>query len=194
MTICTTYARLFALLVVLGAAGSARADFIINGGFEKDSFKNWNLSGSTKNTGVATTGGPGIGYAYSGSYYAYLGPLTLGYLSETFTDPNPGETLSITMYLASDGSTPNEFEVMFNGATLFELQNIPVQGYTELSFTVTSAASNTLTLGFENQLGWLSLDDVSVIPDNVMPTPAPPSAIMLAMGSICLVGFRLRRR
>ena len=189
------------LFGVLFSAGPARAEFITNGGFETGNFDGWTRSGGflgTIDTGVASSGGPGIGHSHTGDYYAYLGPITLGFLSQTFTDSKPGESLTITMYLASNGHHHNEFEVIFDGKTLYEKTNISKQGYTELSFTVTSQATNTLQLGFEDFFGYLSLDDVSVTPafspDGAFGAPAPSSALLLATGGICVLGARFRRQ
>ena len=51
------------------------------------------------------------------NYFAALGPVgSLGFLSQTFAD-TPGQPLTVTMYMASDGGVPNEFQVKFNGTT-----------------------------------------------------------------------------
>jgi len=177
---------------------TVQAQFITNGSFETGNFSGWTLTGGFLGTGVSTAGGPGIGQAQSGTHYAYLGPLFPGFLSQTFTDPNPGESLNITMYLASNGPGINGFAVMFDGKNLFEEIDIPAEGYTKLSFNVTSESSNTLVLGFEDAFGYLSLDDVSISaaasPADVTTAPAPTTSVLLVTGTICVLGLALRRR
>jgi MYXO-CTERM domain-containing protein len=184
----------FALVAVCGllcTAGSARADYIVNGGFETGDFTGWTVNANS--TAVESSF---AGYLpNSGSFFAALGNvgLPLGTLSQTFTD-TPGQTLIISMYLASNGTTPNEFKVIFDGVTLSDQFNITPQGYTLLSYTVTATGTDTLTLGERNDPNYLALDDVSVNPSNVSATPAPPSAVLLAIGGVGLLGTRLRRR
>lgn len=189
-------------LALICVATSARAEFIVNGGFETGNFSGWTISGQPGVNWITNTS---AGYnAHSGNHFALLGPIgSLGYLSQTFTDPNPGEKLTISLYLASNGTTPNEFQVTFNGVTLFDETKIPATGsstpypYTHLVFDVTSQSSNTLQLGFRDDPSFLALDDVSVTdPPSVV--PAPSSLLLLGESAAALLGLvwhsRRRRR
>ena len=166
------------------AVHAAPTNYIVNGGFETGDFTGWSAAGD--NTYVNSSF-----YSYvpnTGTYAAYLGAVSiLGSLTQTFTDM-AGQALTIGFSLASDGSTPNEFRVDFNGATLFDSVNIVSQAYMPYSFTVTATGTDTLTFYERNEPGFLSLDDVSVV---VTAVPEPASLALLGAG---LVGAGVIRR
>ena len=103
---------------------------------------------------------------HSGTYFAALRePSALAYLSQnvpTFA----GQTYLLSLWMDSpDGKTPNEFNVSWNGNTLFDLVNLPKLGWTNLQFIVTATGSSTvLQFGARDDLTYLALDDVSVTP------------------------------
>ena len=83
----------------------------------------------------------------------------------------PGTQYLFSWWLESDGGTPNEFEASWNGSVLFDQSNIPVGGYQQYSYTVTATGtSTTVTLGFQDNPGFLYLDDVSVVPVKAVAT------------------------
>jgi len=179
---------LFALLV--GASAPARADIVVNGGFETGDFSGWTLNDPSLGTFVSSAFG---GYVpNSGQYFAALG--ASGLLGTVSQDLNTtaGSTYTLDYFLASDGFTPNEFAVAWGGTTLFDQVNIPAQGYVEYTFQVTATgASTNLTFFERDDNGFLSLDDVSATANAV---PEPSSFTLFVLGMAGIVGYRVRSR
>lgn len=173
-------------LVLLGAAGPARADYLVNGGFETGSFSGWSQSGNTNYTFVSSSA------PNSGNYAAWLGPVgSPGYLSQTVAT-TPGASYTLTFFLAGDGKTPSDFQVLFGGTSVMDQTNIPSQGYTEYQYTVTATSSSTvLQFGFQDDNGFLRLDDVSLSPNAA---PEPGGLTLLALGCAGLGARAWRRR
>src|SRR5579859_5070695 len=111
-------------LTLLCGAGRARADYLVNGGFETGNFSGWTQSGNTGFTFVSSSN------AYSGTYAAWLGPVgSLGHLSQTVAT-TPGASYDLNFFLSSHNSGPNQFQVLFGGTTVFNQVNMADQGYT----------------------------------------------------------------
>ena len=71
----------------------------------------------------------------------------------------------VSCWLYCDGQTPNEFSVSWNGATLFDQQNVGATLWTNLQFQASATATNTvLTFGFRNDPSYFGLDDIAVYP------------------------------
>jgi PEP-CTERM motif len=179
-----------AAVIAMAGTSAAKADLIVNGGFETGNFSGWTLSGNTGFTGVS---GPGFNDGFvnnpnSGNFFAFLGPVgSDGFLSQTFSD-TAGKTLHVSFFLANDGDTPNDFHVSFDGTSLLSLTNDSAHAFEEFSFLVTATGSDTLTIGgFRNDPGYFGLDDVSVT------VPEPTSIALFGAGLVAL-GFMMRRR
>jgi hypothetical protein len=170
----------------------AHANLITNGSFETGNFSGWNVTAGA--TGVAAAGGPGGYSPYDGNYYAYLGNvgLPLGTISQTITD-TPGQTYTLGYYLASNGTTPNEFETSIDGVTVFDQTDITTQPYTLYSFNFVGTGSDTITFGERNDPNYLALDDVSVNPASTRAIPEPSSLLLLATGMAGVAGAVRRR-
>ena len=137
-----------------------------NGGFELGSFAYWTTSGNFESSFVTLT----APYVHSGVYGAELGPGgTLGYISQTLAT-TVGQRYLVSCWLYCDGETPNEFSVSWNGATLFDQQNVADTLWTNLQFQASATATNTvLTFGFQNNPSYFGLDDIAVNPISVPP-------------------------
>lgn len=138
-------------------------NIVTNGGFETGSFSGWNLNAATTQVGSRT------GLVHSGKYGAELGQATsLGYLSQTLPT-TAGQTYLLSLWLTNPknaiGATPNEFQVQWEGATIYDGINLPFMTWTNLQFTVTAtAAGSQLQFGFQDDPYYLGLDDISVKP------------------------------
>ena len=138
---------------------------IQNGGFETGDFSGWTFGGNTFNTSVKGHQYPV--YPHSGNYFALLGDLgALAYLSQT-VPTIAGQSYLLSLWMNSpDGVAPNEFNVSWNGNTLFDQANMPsTGGWTNLQFIVTAIGNNTvLQFGERDDNSFLGLDDVSLTP------------------------------
>ena len=168
----------------------AHANLITNGGFETGDFTGWTVSAGS--TGVSGAGGPGGYSPYDGNYYAYLGTvgLPLGTISQIISD-TPGQTYTLDYYLASNGTTPNEFETSIDGVSVFDQTNITTQPYTLYSFNFVGTGTDTITFGERDDPNYLALDHVSVNPASAIPEPS--SLLLLATGMAGVAGAVRRR-
>ena len=157
-------------VVVTNALGSATSSnalltaltvLVQNGGFELGSFADWTTGGNFLGCYI-TTLNP---YVHSGVYGAELGPTgSPGYLSQTIPT-TVGQSYVVSCWLYSDGSTPNEFSVSWNGAMLFDQRDIGATLWTNLEFQASATTANTvLTFGFRDDPLFLGLDDITVYP------------------------------
>ena len=79
------------------------ANLLTNGSFETGSWSGWTQAGNTAWTTVET-GAPG---PQDGTYFLQGGPSgSDGLLSQTFSD-TPGQTLTLSAWVTSDGSSPS---------------------------------------------------------------------------------------
>ena len=130
---------------------------------------------------------------HSGSFSAFLGPVgSLGFLSQTLAT-TPGQGYDLSFFLQSDGGTPNQFQVSWNGSVISNQSNLAAFGYTEFDFLNLLATSPTtpLVFGFRNDPGFLHLDDVAL-----EPVPEPTTLILLGttMAGLGLARWRRRRQ
>ncbi|MBW8865443.1 MAG: hypothetical protein JF609_11100, partial [Verrucomicrobia bacterium] len=134
---------------------------IQNGGFETGDFTSWTQSGNTATTTV-TSGN--TSYVHGGSYGAQLGPSgTPGYLSQNLATVM-GQNYLLSLWLRNKaGSTPNLFQVQWNGVMLYNVVNMTATAWTNLQFLVTATNSGSvLQFGFRDDPSYLGLDDITV--------------------------------
>ena len=191
-----------AAVVVLGISfgiAPAKADLITNGGFESGDFTGWNLNATF--TSVLATGF--IGNAHSGLFFAGLGDSspTFGSLDQAVLD-TPGDVLTLSYWLASDGLLPNYFQAFWNGNPLSgsALNNSGAFPYTQFQFVVNATGADTLIFLQRNPQSYFFLDDVSLVsggPGNPDPQPSPvpePSAMLLVASGLAFLVARKRKQ
>src|SRR5262245_4914753 len=136
-----------------GGVRQARADLVVNGGFETGNFNGWTVSGNTGFTGVANGNSlPGdVNHfgAHSGTYAAFLGPVgSDGQLSQTQTLATvAGQTYTFSFWLASTGGQPNDFTAFWDGTQVYSEVDPTSFGvghnYQNHTFTVVATGSST---------------------------------------------------
>ena len=177
-----------------------RADNIVaNGGFETADLSNWTVSGAH-----SSPGDEGIYYgvdtadAHTGRFGAYFGPVG-GVLNLTQTlSTAPGTLYSVSFWLAQAPATVppyiNSFAVAFGGTTLFSQTPVPAEAYVQYSFTqLASSASTALVFSFRNDVGFFSLDDVTVTASSSVPEPASWLLFVTAVSALLAVRLCMQR-
>ena len=174
--------------------------YVGNGGFETGDLTYWTYVGDTTLTFAlagddadvagesALPGEPDGLFVHSGLYGGYLGQWPdNGTLSQTVPTV-AGQELLVSFWLTSvpdsQGETaPNGFAAKWNGSTLFTATDLPVFGWTNMQYIVSSSGtSGTLEFDFNNTPGAFGLDDVTV---QTLPAPILNSA-MVSGGNIAL--------
>jgi hypothetical protein len=161
--------------ILLTGASAFAQELVVNGGFETGDFTGWTASGHTSGIRVFSAN---TDIVYSGNFGAALGfGGGIGFLSQNLAT-TAGQTYVLSFWFNSiEESTPNEFNVSWNGVVIFDQVNIPEIGWTNLLFTNTATGtSTTVQFGFRDDSSYLGLDDVSVMPGApVIPPVTPPT-------------------
>ena len=176
--------------VVFSLATAAKANLIVNGGFETGDFSGWTLSGNTVNAFVAGTF-DGIA-PHSGNFQAIFGPAgSPGFLSQTLAT-TPQQFYQISFALANEGGTPSFFSLIWNNVTIFSLTNPSAFPYIVFNFNVrATSASTQLRFAFRNDPTFFHLDDVSV---NQIAPPVPDTGSTFSLLGFALLGLIALRR
>jgi PEP-CTERM motif len=175
-----------ALLVMGMALGAQAQNLLVNGGFETGDYTGWN-SGGCGPFGV-TTGGAGWG-PHSGSYFSLEGAVGCDHeINQAFHDV-AGQALTVSFYYGSDGGTPNDIYVLWDGGGIYSSSNDPstLPNYRHYTFQVTGTGIDALSIGVRNDPSWQALDDVFV------GTPEPGTLVMFGSGVLGLAGV-IRRK
>jgi hypothetical protein len=191
------FASAFPVVSRADVCSSVAGNLVANCSFETGSFTDWTRSGNLGATGVEPAGFAGYDPLSGSTYFAALGPVgSDGFLSQTLAT-TPGDTYTISWYLASNGTFTNDFDVEWDGATLFSQTNIPATGpapypYVLYTETVTAVGSDTLTFSFRNDPSYLALDDISVAAS--APAVPEPGYLGLLSGVLVALPFIRKRK
>lgn len=182
------------VLFVSVAPATFAQNLLTNGSFETGDFTGWTLGGNSGLIEVVT----GAFYQYSGaedgSYYVVAGPVgSPGSLSQTFSDV-AGRNYTFSFWFASVGDNPSSFSAMWDNNTVLSLTN-PNTGsnWTEFTFSETGTGSDSITFNFQDNPGWIGLDNVSVSGSAPGTVPEPSSLLLLGSGVLGLGGV-IRRK
>ena len=186
-------------LVIVSAFSGAQSLFadqlVTNGGFETGDLTDWTVTGTATNSAFASQFyGVGTQDAASGTYGAYLGsefnPLTLSQSLTLQPARYYDVSFSLAQLSAPAAGFTNFFQLSLAGQTVFSETNAPVSPYTNYSFTVSTspvvANSSLLEVVSQNDLGYFSLDNVSVSTGAATPEPATLLLIAPALGILAL--------
>ena len=172
------------------ATPSAAQELVTNGGFETGNFNGFTQTGNTGYTTVT----PAPLFVASGAYGATFGPVgSTGGITQTLST-NAGQSYLISFDLQNlFGGTPNFYEVLFGGVSLFTATNSAAFGYTNFSTTATALGVSTdLAFNFRHDPTFFALDNVSVTAVNgAVPEPATWAMMLIGFGAM---GVSMRRR
>jgi hypothetical protein len=136
-----------------------------NGGFETGDFSDWTFAGLAAANSVEGSA-VFVDYIHSGEYAAVLGQLgSLASLAQTLPT-DVGQLYLLSLFLDNPvGGPTNQFEIMWDGAVLFNQVNVPQMLWTNMLFAVFATNSaTTLEFDFRNDPDAFGLDDISVTP------------------------------
>ena len=172
------------------ATPAAAQELVTNGGFETGDFSGFTQTGNTGFTGVSNH----PSYVASGAYGAFFGPVgSTGGITQTLST-NAGQSYLISFDLRNyGGGTPNFYNVLFGGVSLFSATNSAAFNYTNFSTTATAVGASTgLAFNFQHNPSLFLLDNVSVTAVNgAVPEPATWAMMLVGFGAM---GVSLRRR
>ncbi len=154
-----------------------------NGGFETGDFTDWNLTGGGYPTNFVDSGT--FITPHSGAYAAALGQYgSAGSLTQTLATV-PGQKYLLSLWLENPESGSREqFSVVWNGTTLYSVNNPAASGWNNLQYVVSATStSTTLKFGERNDPYYFGLDDVSVTPGFAPSITTPPTNQTVLAGS-----------
>lgn len=171
-------------------------NLVQNGGFETGDFTDWTLSGDTTLVGVCSVETcPGGYMPFDGTYSAYFGPVGDTATISQMIPTTPGDTYSLSFYLANPvGGTPNYFQASL-GTASFSFTNFGV-AFNWQQFTLSTVATSDetqLSFTFRNDPAYWFLDDVSVTQSGGGTVPEPSSMILFGSGVLGIVGLARRK-
>jgi hypothetical protein len=192
------------LLLRLACASCAQAapwhaSLLRNGGFEAGDFADWTLSGNTEYSQVFNQPYDGLA-PRGGSDFALLGPQgSDGILSQSFQD-TPGEAMTVSFWLASNGGSTDDFSASVDGTALMRVTDTGAFGWTLYRESFTGSGHDTLSFAFRDDQDYLALDRIRVLPapslgaeDARLTIPEPATWAVMGAGLLAALAFRRGR-
>jgi hypothetical protein len=177
------------MLLLVAAEGRARADLIVNGGFETGDFTGWTTGANSFPEYLVTSPVNSGQYAAQIAGYSY-NPDTL---SQTIST-TAGQHYTLSFWREVDGGGPTELlNVYWDGNQIFSETNPGARPYEQFSFDVVGTGSDTLLFQCANDPSYTYLDDVSLNP-SITAAPEPASLALLGIAGVCLAGGAIGRR
>jgi hypothetical protein len=193
-----------------GTAGN----LVLNCGFETGDLTSWTVAGNDTPLSEGVLYGGELGadpfdsiLPNSGAGQAFVADLVANAtMFSQVLATTPGDTYAVSFYLAQDTAPgglcgavqcSNELQASFDGISLVATSAIPVEGYTQYSYTETAAdASSTFSITLGNDLGQFLVDDVVVADTTVASTPEPSAWLLMlaACGITGVAGVKKFRR
>jgi len=156
---------------------------VANCGFETGDFTGWTLSGNLGFTGVSSS------IPNSGAYGGFFGAIGSDTVISQVLPTTPG-LYDISFYLLSDGGTPNDFAMSWNGVPQIFGTNIPAFPYTQFSLSaIAGLGGDQISFAIRDDPGFMFLDDVIVTA-----VPEPGSMLLVGSGLLALARFRRVRK
>jgi len=184
-----TFPVIASVFSILLAAGSARADLIVNGGFETANFTGWETESASSGSLFGVLGGQTHTGDYAAGFAAFLyQPDAIYQIVPTVA----GQQYMLTFWLWNSAPHGNDyFSVSWEGTTVLELGPLDVtDGWEQHTLILTATMSGSeLRFASYDFYEFIYLDDVSLVPLGAA-VPSPASATLGVIGA----GMMLLRR
>ncbi|HEV2694633.1 MAG TPA: immunoglobulin domain-containing protein, partial [Verrucomicrobiae bacterium] len=162
-----------------------------NGGFETGDNTGWPFTGTSGDDGIANSTAVAGMSPHTGSYYWVFGEVgALASISQNVPTV-PGQLYLLSLWVDSVANpfsghktTPNEFQILWNGSTVLDKVNLGKVGWVNMQVVVTATGTNSaIQLAGRDDNYFLGLDDISMIPGSAPFIAGQPTNLVVLSGS-----------